>query len=99
MRKAYLLLPAALVSLAIVVPAAPSSADENIFGRCPDHYTPVPFIVAPFDDRNGNGVVCAKPYPNGTIVHDDPNGQPYRCNGIITPPECIEDTDDDILDP
>ncbi|HEX8065860.1 MAG TPA: hypothetical protein VF520_04980 [Thermoleophilaceae bacterium] len=97
MRKAYLVLPAALIALAIVGPAAPSSADENVFGRCPDSYTPMPFLAAPTEDRNGNGVVCVKPYPQGVITHDDPNGQPYRCNGIVPPPECIEAATDDIL--
>ncbi|HEX8065859.1 MAG TPA: hypothetical protein VF520_04975 [Thermoleophilaceae bacterium] len=98
MKKACLVLPAALIALALVGPAAPSSADENQFGRCPDGYQPVPFLVSPTEDRNGNGVVCAKPYPQGTIVHDDPNGQPYRCNGLVTPPECIESVTDDIVD-
>ena len=96
-RKAYFLLPAVLVSLAVALPIGQSSAEENELGRCPDGYTPVPFLVAPFEDRNGNGVVCAKPYPQGTIVHDDPNGQPYQCNGLPTPPQCIEAVTDDLV--
>ncbi|HEX8065858.1 MAG TPA: hypothetical protein VF520_04970 [Thermoleophilaceae bacterium] len=97
MRKVYFLLPAALCALALVGPVAPSSADENPLGRCPDGYTPVPFLVAPAEDGNGNGVVCTKVYPQGVITHDDPQGQPYRCNGTTPPPECIMFVVDDLL--
>ena len=98
----WIILPAALVAAAIFVPASPSTADEDVFGnRCPDGYMPMSSGLAQNEDRNGNGVVCVKP-TNGQI-HDDPNGQPYACNGFpTTPPECPSAADtlligDDIL--
>ncbi len=80
-EKARALLP--VIAVIAVIGAVPgsSSADENPFGRCPDGYAPVAFI-APDQDRNGNGIVCVKPSPNGILLHDDPSGRPYRCNGI-----------------
>ncbi len=82
LKKARVMLPVlAVVGLIAAVPSS-SNADENLFGRCPDGYTPTPFVIGPDEDRNGNGVICVKPYPNGVITHDDPNGQPYRCNGL-----------------
>ncbi len=91
MKKASFILPAAAVSLILLVSPAPSAADENIFGRCPDGYTPVPFIAAPEDDRNNNGVVCIKPVDKHVNIKDDPNGTKYRCNGFPTPPpQCID---------
>jgi hypothetical protein len=98
MRKnAWLLLPAALTSLAILIPVAPSSADENMFGRCPDHYTPTPSLLAQEEDNNNNGVICVKPGPNGVITHDDPNGRPYECNGFPTPPPPCGISTDNLL--
>jgi hypothetical protein len=98
----WIILPAALVAAAVLVPASPSAADSNAFGTCPDGYTPTPFVLSPGEDRNGNGVVCVKPSPNGMNTHDDPNGKPYACNGFPSPPpECANVTavliGDDIL--
>jgi hypothetical protein len=100
MKKAWLALPVVAVALALVGPAAPSSADTNAFGRCPDHYTPTPFLFSSTEDRNGNGVVCVKQEPNGNVnSHDDPNGQPYQCNGTgALDPNCsVTSVVDDIL--
>ena len=86
----------AIAALAIVmlVPAGSSSADENEFGRCPDGYTPTPFIVGPSEDRNGNGVICVKFVGSHDNTNDDPNGKKYACNGFPTPPpECVQDPD------
>jgi hypothetical protein len=98
MKKALLVLPVIAAAIAFGGPTS-STADENPLGVCPDHYTPFPAVFLD-EDRNGNGVVCLKLTP-GTevaIVHDDPNGQPYRCNGTaMTRPECAEDIDDDPL--
>ena len=87
--KSWLLLPTALVALAIFVPAGPAGADTNSFGRCPDGYTPTPFVLAQEEDDNGNGVVCIKFVDMHMNTHDDPEGQPYQCNGFPTaPPGC-----------
>lgn len=94
----------ATLAVAMLVPAAPSGADENIWGECPDGYVPVAGIFVD-EDRNGNGVVCVKLAGTNAIIHDDPSGQRYRCNGFPVPPaECIADPDgpvfaaDDALD-
>jgi hypothetical protein len=100
MKKAWLALPVVAVALAIVGPAAPSSADTNVFGRCPDSYQAVPLGFANAEDRNGNGIVCVKFVANHINQHDDPNGQPYQCNGTdaLTDPDCtLVSTVDDIL--
>jgi hypothetical protein len=82
----------ATIALAMLVPAAPSGADENAFGTCPDGYTPTPLLVAPEEDRNGNGVICVKFVGSHDNTHDDPNGKKYACNGFPTPPpECVSD--------
>jgi hypothetical protein len=89
MKKALLVLPVILAAIAFAPTAAP--ADENAFGRCPDHYTPTPAFFSG-EDRNGNGVICVKTKPNGDpILHDDPNGVPYECNGTgaMTNPNCF----------
>jgi hypothetical protein len=95
----------ATLAVAMLAGAAPSGADENVWGECPDGYTPTPFLAAPQDDRNGNGVVCVKFVGSHENTHDDPNGRRYRCNGFPTPPpECISDPEgsfyvlDDIVD-
>ncbi|HEX8647352.1 MAG TPA: hypothetical protein VF715_10665, partial [Thermoleophilaceae bacterium] len=89
-KKARCILPVVLVVLGILVPAGSSNADENIWGRCPDGYVPLP----PFDieqDRNGNGIVCVK-FVGHVNVIDDPTGGPYSCNGFpVPPPECMPD--------
>lgn len=93
MKKALFVLPVIAAAIAFGGPVSPSSADENALGRCPDHYQPAPAAFIG-EDRNENGVVCVKPKNNGdVIIHDDPNGQPYRCNGtaMITNPDCFED--------
>ena len=83
----------AAVVVAMLIPASPSGADTNEFGTCPDRYQPTVF-PSPEDDRNGNGVVCVKFVGSHVNVHDDPNGQRYRCNGFPTPPaECVDDPD------
>ncbi|HEX8066112.1 MAG TPA: hypothetical protein VF520_06260 [Thermoleophilaceae bacterium] len=95
--KRYLVLPVSAAALALAASAAPAQADDTLLARCPDGYAPLVFLVATEEDRNGNGIVCAKATPGGnTIVHDDPNGQPYRCNGIVPPPDCVEDVVDDL---
>ena len=101
MKKLFLALPIAAVALALTGPAAPSGADENELGRCPDGYVPVLFLFSTAEDRNGNGVVCVKPRPNGTIIeHDDPNGQPYACNGTfsMSNPGCWAAVTDDLVE-
>lgn len=91
-KKARVMLPvAAVIGIIAAVPGS-SNADENIFGKCPDSYTPTPLVAGPEEDRNNNGVVCVKPYPNGIKVHDDPNGKPYRCNGLTPPSGCVPST-------
>lgn len=85
-KKAWLVLPAALTSLAILIPAAPAGAETNPFGRCPDGYMAAPAGLASGEDKNGNGVICFKIVPTHEITHDDPNGTPYDCNGFPTPP-------------
>ena len=89
LKKARVFLPVAMIFGLIAVLPGASSADENALGKCPDGYQPSPFVAAPEEDRNNNGVVCVKPYPNGVLVHDDPNGKPYRCNSLTTPVGCI----------
>ena len=90
MRNVRFILPAAAASLTLLISPASSAADENLWGRCPDGYTPVPFLAAPDDDKNGNGVVCIKPVGSHDNIKDDPNGKKYRCNGFPTPPpQCI----------
>ncbi|HEX8067947.1 MAG TPA: hypothetical protein VF520_15630 [Thermoleophilaceae bacterium] len=97
MRKPYVLLPAALATLALALPAAPSSADENPLGRCPADYEISPFLVVFEQDDNGNGIVCVKLTANGNVlIHDDPNGQPYRCNGVVPPEGCPAYVTDDV---
>ncbi|HEX8741753.1 MAG TPA: hypothetical protein VF712_01335 [Thermoleophilaceae bacterium] len=98
MKKAWLALPIVAVSLAFIGPAAPSGADSNILGTCPDGYTPLPASFANAEDRNGNGVVCVKFVDGHLNQHDDPNGEPYDCNGNMGTPECpIMAATDDIL--
>lgn len=94
MKRCRFLLPVALVALGIAVPSS-SSADENVFGECPDGYQPTPLFFAPEEDRNMNGIVCTKfVSSDGSQTHDDPNGQRYRCNGFPLPPaECVSDPD------
>lgn len=99
MKKALLVLPVIAAAIAFTGPVSSSTADENALGRCPDHYIPFPAIFLD-EDRNQNGVVCLKMTPGQEIgiVHDDPNGKPYRCNGIaMTTPECAEEITDDPL--
>ena len=92
LKKARLLLPVALVAGAVMIPTGSSTADSNAFGTCPDGYTPTPFLAGPEQDRNNNGVVCVKFVDSHLNVHDDPNGQKYRCNGFPTvPQECVND--------
>ena len=98
MKKALLVLPVIAAAIALGGPAS-SPADSNALGTCPDHYTPVPAFVLN-EDRNGNGVICVKT-TSGVIIHDDPNGQPYQCNGTggIGNPDCPQPVDivDDII--
>lgn len=101
MKKALLVLPVIAAAIAFGGPVSSSGADEVPgVGRCPDHYVPV-LAPAIEEDRNQNGVICIKPKPNGdVIIHDDPNGQPYRCNGTNQfTEECLEQFDivDDIV--
>lgn len=92
LRKARLILPVILVAGAVIIPSGSSTADTNMWGTCPDGYTPTPFIAGPEHDRNGNGVVCVKFVGSHENVHDDPNGQKYRCNGFpVVPVECLSD--------
>lgn len=100
MKKLFLALPVAAVALALTGPAAPSGADENALGRCPDGYTPVLFLFSTAEDRNGNGVVCVKPKTGHVNDKDDPNGQPYACNGTftLTNPDCWDDVQDDLVE-
>jgi hypothetical protein len=92
MKTARFALAAVVASLVVLVVAAPSAADENAFGTCPDGYTPTPFFVSPEDDKNGNGVVCVKFVDKHENIKDDPNGTKYECNGFPTrPPECVEE--------
>ena len=101
-----IMLAASIATLAVMlVPAAPGSADSNIWGECPDGYVPLAGGIGLEEDRNGNGVVCVKFAGSHAIVKDDPSGQRYRCNGFPTPPpECISNPDgsvfvaDDFLD-
>ena len=100
MKRALLVLPVIAAAIAFGGPVSSSGADENALGRCPDHYTPFPAAFLG-EDRNENGVVCVKVTSGSQliIVHDDPNGQPFRCNGVaMTTPECAEDIQDDIID-
>jgi hypothetical protein len=93
LKKARYALPLALVVAGVLVPSS-SPADENIFGTCPDGYTPTPLIAAPEEDRNNNGVICVKFVGSHDNTHDDPKGKKYRCNGFPTPPlECFSDPD------
>jgi hypothetical protein len=104
MKKALLVLPVIAAAIAFGGPVSSSGAEEVPgVGKCPDHYFPV---LAPGieDDRNQNGVVCLK-FPDDRvepIIHDDPQGQPYQCNGTdaLTNPDCPEPTDivDDITE-
>jgi hypothetical protein len=75
----------------MLVPAAPSSADSNVLGTCPDGYTPTLFISAPDEDRNMNGVICVKFVGSHDNTHDDPKGKKYKCNGVAPPQECQQD--------
>jgi hypothetical protein len=76
-------------SFVVLVVAGPSAADENLLGTCPDGYTPAPFLLAPDEDKDGNGVVCFKAVDDHENIKDDPNGKKYACNGFPTPPpEC-----------
>ena len=94
LKKARLILPVILVAAAVVIPSGSSTADSNIWGTCPDGYTPTPLIADPEADRNGNGVVCVKFLANHDNVHDDPNGQKYRCNAFpVVPVECVTNPD------
>jgi hypothetical protein len=99
MNTARFALSAVATSLVLLVMAPPSAADENAFGTCPDGYTPVPFVFAPDEDRNGNGVVCVKPVDAHVNTKDDPNGKKYACNGFpVPPPECADAEELLILD-
>jgi hypothetical protein len=92
-KKARCIVPVALIALGIIVPTSASNAEENPFGTCPDGYRPTAFPL-PQEDRNGNGVVCAKFVNSHANVKDDPSGKRYRCNGFPTPPpECVADPD------
>jgi hypothetical protein len=92
LKKARLILPVLLVAGAVIIPSGSSTADSNVFGTCPDGYTPTPFLAGPEQDRNGNGVVCVKFVGSHENTHDDPNGQKYQCNGFPTvPAECVTD--------
>jgi hypothetical protein len=95
----------AALAVALLIPTGSSLAEENALGECPDGYTPTPWLAAPQEDRNDNGVICVKFVGSHENTHDDPNGQRYRCNGFPTPPpECVQDPDgsffvlDDIVD-
>lgn len=88
LKKARFMLPVAVVIGLIAAAPGSSSADENVFGTCPDGYQATPFVAAPEEDRNGNGVVCVKPYPQGVKTHDDPNGKKYRCNSLTPVAGC-----------
>ena len=81
-KKAHVILP--VIAVAGLIAAIPGSsiADQNPLGRCPDGYQPTLFTAAPDEDRNGNGVICVRSYPNGVKDKDDPNGKPYRCNNL-----------------
>ncbi|HEX8646913.1 MAG TPA: hypothetical protein VF715_08410 [Thermoleophilaceae bacterium] len=93
-KKARFALPVALVTAGILIPSASSTADTNMWGTCPDGYTPTPLVGRPDDDRNGNGVICVKFVGSHENIQDDPNGTRYRCNGFPTPPpECVSDPD------
>jgi hypothetical protein len=101
MKAALPALAAFSGSLALVF-AAPSAADENAFGTCPDGYTPTPAVLLPEDDKNGNGVLCVKFVDAHLNANDDPNGKKYECNGFPKPPsECAGEGDlfvrDDVL--
>jgi hypothetical protein len=102
MKKPLLVLPVMAAGIAFGGPVSSSSADENALGRCPDHYTPIPAVIVT-EDKNENGVICMKNPDDQVmpIIHDDPNGQPYRCNGTdaIGNPDCPQPTDvvDDIV--
>ena len=48
---------ALFASVAMTLTMAVPSAAETV---CPDGYNPVPSIVAPDADKNGNGIVCVK---------------------------------------
>jgi hypothetical protein len=90
MKTAIATLSVLGASLALLVFAGPSAADENMFGTCPDGYTPAPFLVSPGDDKNGNGVLCVKFVDEHDNVKDDPNGKKYACNGFPTlPSQCV----------
>lgn len=87
-----LLASIATMAVLMLAPTAPSGADENAFGTCPDGYQPTPFLAHPDEDRNDNGVICVKFVGTHENVKDDPNGQKYSCNGFPTPPpECVSD--------
>ena len=95
---ARLLLASLTVGLALSISVGQGRPDENVFGGCPDRYTPAPFIARLEADRNGNGVICIKFVDAHENVKDDPNGRRYRCNGFpVPPPECIEAALDDGL--
>jgi hypothetical protein len=88
-KKVCFILSAAAASLTLLVSPTPSGADEDVFGRCPDGYLAAPFLIAPGEDKNGNGVVCVKAVDSHINAKDDPNGTKYRCNGFpVPPPEC-----------
>jgi hypothetical protein len=53
-------LPAALTTLAVAIPAAPAAATPPTTFTCPDGFMPVPAAYAPDKDKNGDGIVCAK---------------------------------------
>jgi hypothetical protein len=88
--KARIILPVALVAAGVLLPSASSTADTNPFGTCPDHYQAVPFLAGPEIDKNGNGVICVKFVDMHENIKDDPNGEPYECNGFPTPPPGCE---------
>lgn len=83
------LLSVATAALVFLVVSGPAAADQNVLGTCPDGYTPTPAVLAPDEDKNGDGVICVKAVDGHVNTKDDPNGTKYECNGFPTPPaEC-----------
>ena len=99
MRKARVALPIVACAIAFAGPTASSSADENVFGVCPDGYQATPALFSQAEDRNGNGIVCVKTRNGKVIDKDDPNGAPFDCNGTgaVNNPDCVVDVVDDIV--
>jgi hypothetical protein len=73
-----ILIPAALATAAVLIPASSASADPSPTpGRCPDSFMPVMSFAATGDkDHNNDGWVCVKG-PQGSNGHfnttDDKN--------------------------